>query len=61
MRIVQKTFSGYRLNLPEGFTLVYVDRDGSRFVPPESIFGVEYWMKVRMKDIDPAKDGWIKI
>lgn len=61
MRIVQRTFSGYRLSLPEQFSLVYVDPDGRKFIPPESMFGINYWMKVRMIDINPIIDHWVEM
>lgn len=45
-RIVRRTLSGYRLNLPPDFKLFVLARDGARHELKDGYFGVEYWMRI---------------
>jgi DNA-dependent RNA polymerase auxiliary subunit epsilon len=50
-RIIKRTLSGYRLNLPKDFRLFVRTRDGVRHELKDDYFGVEYFMRLKVKDI----------
>ncbi len=54
-RVSQRTFSGYRLNLPEGMKLFVVLRDGTKIE-----LDYDYWTKRAGTIFQDVEEGWIK-
>jgi len=56
-RVIERTFSGYRLNLPERLKLVVVDfKTGKRY----RLEDLDYWMRQPLWVIyEELREGWL--
>ena len=54
-RVSQRTFSGYRLNLPRGMKLFLVLRDGTKI----KLYH-EHWTRSVGSILQDVEEGWIK-